>query len=64
MFHLTTRNDQDFCDFILGYKMVGDSGTSVLYCGDLPEGRTIPAEYQRMANEDKTPGTSRKPSSK
>jgi len=66
MFFLSTRDGKDFCEFILGYKMNESVESNILYCGDLPEGREIPADFKKMttSNEDKTPGTSRKQSSK
>jgi len=47
MFFLTTRDGRDFCEYILGYRMNESVESNVLYCGDLPEGREIPPEFQR-----------------
>jgi len=48
-FFLTVKNDKDFCEYILGYKMVGDGGTNVLYCGDLPINQEVPKGFQKIA---------------
>lgn len=33
------------CDYIMGYKMKGDSGTRVILCGDLKIGDSLPITY-------------------
>ncbi len=37
------------CDYIMGYKMRGDSRTKVIFCGDLKKGAKLPATYIPLA---------------
>jgi len=48
-FFLSLRDGKDFCEYILGYRMEGDSDTKVLYCGDLPIEKPFPGEFQKIA---------------
>jgi len=40
-----------FCDYIMGYKMKGDQGTRVIYCGDLRKGSKIPDGWIKFGGE-------------
>lgn len=33
------------CDYIMGYKLRGDSLTKVIFCGELPLGESLPPTY-------------------
>jgi len=40
------------CTYIMAYRMVGDSGTRVVFCCDLRKGEKLPTGYQEVAVGD------------
>lgn len=39
---LSNGKTKKHCDFIMGYKMKGDSGTVAITCSDLRKGKKLP----------------------
>lgn len=43
---------KECCTYIMGYKMIGDSGTNVIMCCDLKVGDKLPETYLPLTENE------------